>query len=212
MPAPLLVLRGVEFNFGMTSVLSGINLAVKQGEVCSIEGANGSGKSTLLKVVAGLLRPARGELQFQGSDLTARSMQERRAQGIIYSPQGGRLFGDLSVRENLILAARKRCCLTSENLEGYLAPLYERRARLLSGGQRHLVAFAMALARKGALLLLDEPFAGLAAGLGEVLAAELAGYLQRTLASLVIVEHRRDTVELLAPSRFALRCGRLDAI
>ena len=165
----LLAVEGVVAGYSPSDeILKGVDLAVDSGEIVSVIGPNGAGKSTLLKVVAGLLRPHRGRVRLGEAALEGKSAREVSALGVAFVPQEHNVFPSLTVRENLEMggyvdprAARRRI---DEIFVRFPALADKRRhaARTLSGGQRQMLAMAMALMVAPVLLLLDEPSAGLA--------------------------------------------------
>jgi branched-chain amino acid transport system ATP-binding protein len=168
----LLRLENVTTYYGQMRILEGINLEVGEGELVSLLGGNASGKSTTLKTVLGIVRPRLGKVWFGGDDVTGCGVPERISRGMSIVPENRRLFGDMSVRENLELGAVLRDGSTfDEDLERVhtLFPrLYERRSQLagtLSGGEQQMVAMGRALMSHPRLLLMDEPSMGLAPAL-----------------------------------------------
>ena len=166
----LLAVEGVVAGYSPSDeILKGVDLAVDSGEIVSVIGPNGAGKSTLLKVVAGLLRPHRGRVRLGEAALEGKPAREVSALGVAFVPQEHNVFPSLTVRENLEMggyvdprAARRR--IDDEIFVRFPALADKRRhaARTLSGGQRQMLAMAMALMVAPVLLLLDEPSAGLA--------------------------------------------------
>lgn len=165
---PLLVARDIVAGYGRDDqILKGAHLTVGQDEIVAIIGPNGAGKSTLLKTIAGLLHPAQGSIMLNGEPIHALPPGEISRRGIAFVPQEQNVFATLSVRENLEMggwlepaAIRQRI----DNAFERFPMLAERRghaARTLSGGQRQVLAMAMALMVQPVLLLLDEPSAGL---------------------------------------------------
>ncbi|MCG3155108.1 MAG: High-affinity branched-chain amino acid transport ATP-binding protein LivF [bacterium] len=154
--------------YSKKEVLRGVSLSVKQGEIVALIGPNGAGKSTLLKVIAGFLKPRQGNLWLDSKEITSLAAHERVGQGIAYFMQGGKVFPNLTVAENLEMGL---AALSSQNkkdgisvvLEIFsnLKDLLNRRAGLLSGGERQALALAMVLVRRPHLLLADEPSVGL---------------------------------------------------
>ena len=165
----LLAVEGVVAGYSPTDeILKGVDLAVDAGEIVSVIGPNGAGKSTLLKVVAGLLRPHRGRVRLRDAAIQGRPAREISALGVAFVPQEQNVFASMTVRENLEMGgyvdpkgSRRRI---DEIFARFPALADKRRhaARTLSGGQRQMLAMAMALMVAPALLLLDEPSAGLA--------------------------------------------------
>jgi branched-chain amino acid transport system ATP-binding protein len=164
----LLSATGIVAGYGaQDEILKGVDLAVGKGEIVAIIGPNGAGKSTLLKTVAGLLRPKAGSIMLDGRDITAELPREISRLGLAYVPQEMNIFPTMSVRENLEIGGYVDPKHAGRRMEGVLARfpmLADKRrhaARTLSGGERQILAMAMALMVEPAVLLLDEPSAGL---------------------------------------------------
>ncbi len=176
-------------------VLRGVSLCVEHGDLVSIIGPNGSGKSTLLKVAAGFLKPLAGEVWLDGTEITSRAAHDRVHLGLNYFMQGGRVFLNLTVEENLALASELLPAdqveeSLSEVLEVFpiLRRLHKTRAGLLSGGEQQSLALAMIVVRKPKVLLLDEPTAGLHPMLvGDVL-RKVQEFNQKWKTTILLVE------------------------
>jgi branched-chain amino acid transport system ATP-binding protein len=165
----LLLSDSVHAAYGRKEILKGITLSVDSGAFVAIIGPNGAGKSTFLRVLAGYLRPTSGQVWLGGHDVTLVPPHLRVRLGVGFVIQGGKVFPSLTVKENLELAGtgldkRLRGEETASVLELFpnLRAMLQRRAGLLSGGERQALAVGMILVRKPRLLLLDEPTAGLA--------------------------------------------------
>jgi branched-chain amino acid transport system ATP-binding protein len=168
----LLSLDSVTTYYGQIRILSGISVKVDSGELVCLLGGNASGKSTTLKTILGIVRPRSGAVSLDGDDVTGRSVSERISRGLAIVPENRRLFGDMTVRENLELGAvlRHGDSLQSdfERVYGLFPRLYERRDQLagtLSGGEQQMVAMGRALMSRPRLLLMDEPSMGLSPAL-----------------------------------------------
>ncbi|HEX7386522.1 MAG TPA: ATP-binding cassette domain-containing protein [Castellaniella sp.] len=197
---PLLSLENVDAGYHGSTVLSDLSLQVHQGEVLALLGRNGVGKTTTLKTIMGVVRATRGKVLFDGHDIThAKSFTINRL-GLAIVPEGRRLFPNLTVYENLRLAARKGG-ITVEEAYKMFPRLHNRRnvkAESLSGGERQMVAIARSLMVPSKLILLDEPFEGLSPAIvKEVMDAVIK---LRDRASLIIVEHNAESVLALADS------------
>jgi branched-chain amino acid transport system ATP-binding protein len=168
----LLRLENVTTYYGQMRILEGINLDVGEGELVSLLGGNASGKSTTLKTVLGVVKPRSGRVLFRDDDVTGCGVPERISRGMAIVPENRRLFGDMSVRENLELGATLRrgedLKPDFERVHSLFPRLYERRDQLactLSGGEQQMVAMGRALMSRPKLLLMDEPSMGLAPAL-----------------------------------------------
>ena len=164
----LLRLSGINTYYGQIHILQGVDIDVGEGELVSLLGGNASGKSTTLKTILGLVRPRTGAVEFAGEEVTDRATSYRIARGMAIVPENRRLFGPMTVLENLQMGAYLKGGGTKEDFERVysLFPLlHERRGQLagtLSGGEQQMVAMGRALMARPKLLMLDEPSMGLA--------------------------------------------------
>jgi branched-chain amino acid transport system ATP-binding protein len=213
--APLLRFERVNTFYGKSHILNDATLDVREGEIVALLGRNGAGKSTLLKTLAGLVPAASGSIEFEGKEIARLPAPDIARAGVGYVPQGRGLFAGLTVRENLSLGrlARKTdgshgMVWSEEQIFEYFPRLKERMniaADYLSGGEQQMVAVARAMSGNVKLLLLDEPFEGLAPAVTLEL-FRVFDLLRRHL-SIVIVEHNLDLVLALADRVFALERG-----
>ena len=212
----LLNFEAVDAFYGKSHILDKATLNVREGEIVALLGRNGAGKSTLLKTLTGLVRPASGKIVYEGRDIAGLGAPDIARLGIGYVPQGRGLFAGMSVAENLALGRLARSTDASQNgvvwdealILRYFPRLKERMdvpADYLSGGEQQMVAVARALAGNVRLLLLDEPFEGLAPTVVQELFT-VFDELRRHI-SIVIVEHNLDLVLALADRVFALERG-----
>lgn len=167
MAEPLLSLRGVETHIGRYHILHGVAFDVPEGGLTMLLGRNGAGKTTTLRTIMGLWRASAGEVRFDGRDITRLQTADIARLGIAYVPESMAIFADLTVQENLVLAARSGPPRL-ERLDRIFArfPALKRfwtlPAGLLSGGQKQMLAVARAIIEPRRLLLIDEPTKGLA--------------------------------------------------
>jgi branched-chain amino acid transport system ATP-binding protein/neutral amino acid transport system ATP-binding protein len=194
-------------------VLKGVDLSVGDGEIVGIIGPNGAGKSTLLKTIAGLLKPGRGSITFDGSRIDGHAPPDISRRGIAYVPQEQNIFPTMTVRENLEMGgyidAKASASRIDRSFERF-PPLARRRrvpARSLSGGERQLLAMAMALMVEPKLLLLDEPSAGLSPVAAERLFADI-GNIHRGGVAIAMVEQNAREVLTIAKRAYILVDGR----
>ena len=213
--AQVLRFERVNTFYGKSHILHDATLDVREGEIVALLGRNGAGKSTLLKTLAGLVPLSSGEIEYAGADISRLPAPDIARAGIGYVPQGRGLFAGMTVRENLSLGrlARKTdgsngVVWNEEQILNYFPRLRERMdvaADYLSGGEQQMVAVARAMSGNVKLLLLDEPFEGLA----PAVIVELFKVFDqlRQHISIVIVEHNLDLVLALADRVFALERG-----
>jgi branched-chain amino acid transport system ATP-binding protein len=165
--APLLVIEQLAIGYSSTPVLQSVSLSIEQQQIVAVVGPNGAGKTTLLKAVAGLIRPLAGSVSFAGEAIEALSVQELVQRGIIYVPEGMKVFPRMTVLENLEIGAYLNRARIRQGLEMVFGLFPELRGRssdlagILSGGQQRMVTIARGLMAGARLLLLDDPFLGL---------------------------------------------------
>jgi branched-chain amino acid transport system ATP-binding protein len=214
--APLLELAGLEVAYGRVPAVRGLSLTVGAGEIVGLIGPNGAGKSTTLHAVMGAVPARRGEVLLEGRSLRGRSPEAIARSGVALVPEGRRLFGELTVEENLRLglAGRRERAGADEDLEAVqgLFPitreLRHRQAGALSGGQQQQLAIARALVARPRLLLLDEPSLGLAPKIVDVVFEALEEIRRREIAVL-LVEQRAQRTVALADRTYVLANGEL---
>jgi branched-chain amino acid transport system ATP-binding protein len=190
----MLRLDGVSVSIEAVAILRGVDLEVSAGEFAGLIGRNGAGKTTLLRTIMGLQAPASGKLNFESRELTDLPTHRRAGLGIGYMPEDRRLVPGLSAEENLLLPA---WAANAEDAKVQLMRIYEiipeltglraRKALQLSGGQQKLVALGRAMMAGRKLLLLDEPFEGVAPVLARRLAEVIAG-LRKSGLSVILAE------------------------
>jgi len=206
---PLLVLQAVHAGYNGSEILHDVSLDVRRGEVVALLGRNGVGKTTTLRAIMGALKPRSGRVQFAGRDITRLSPDRINRLGIAIVPEGRRIFPNLTVIENLMLAAREGGWAIEEiyDLFPRLRTHRDVRGENLSGGERQMVAIARALMAPQTLMLLDEPFEGLAPVVVTEVLAAVERLRERT--SILLVEHKIDLVLHLAERAFVIVNGQI---
>jgi branched-chain amino acid transport system ATP-binding protein/neutral amino acid transport system ATP-binding protein len=199
----LLEARGVVAGYAAADmILKGVDLAVAPHEVVAIIGPNGAGKSTLLKAIAGILKPSAGTIVLDGEAIAGRPAREICAAGLAFGPQEANVFPTMSVRENLEMGGFVQPRETRRRIEAIFARfpiLAEKRrqaARTLSGGQRQILAMAMALMVEPKLLLLDEPSAGLSPIAAEALFDTIRGIHAEGTAIAMVEQNALEALSI----------------
>lgn len=205
-------------------VLNGLTISPAPGEVFVIIGPNGSGKSTSLKVMAGFLKPSAGEVLLrvdaQNTDLTKQPTRVRSGAGVAYLPQGHSVFPSMTVHENLLLggwsarrARRTVAAAVAAMYERYpaLVPKRDVPAGTLSGGQQRILELGRALVSDPRVLLVDEPSAGVAPAVAEVMYRELSA-LRQEGRTIILVDQDVRAALAIADTVCVLRSGRIDRI
>ncbi len=198
----LLTVSNIVAGYGETEILHGVSIAIEEGHIVTIIGPNGSGKSTLLKAIFGLVKPKQGQVLFQGKDITGHAPETVVRRGLCYVPQSSNIFPSLSINENLEMGAFIRTDDFRQRLEEVyllfpdLAGRRKDRAGTLSGGQRQMLALARALMLDPALLLLDEPSAGLAPNLVGSVFEKILGINRAGVAILLVEQNAKEALQL----------------
>jgi len=215
MTAPLLQIEDLHVSYGHIQALKGISLHVQEKEVVAILGANGAGKTTLMRTLSGLITPQSGKITFAGHDITRMGADRIVRLGIGQSPEGRRVFGTLSVAENLRMGGFTRPAAeidaSCEHVYSIFPRLLERRDQLagtLSGGEQQMLAIGRALVTKPRLLLLDEPSLGLA----PIIVRNIFQVLREVRDSgvtILIVEQNARMALKLADRGYVLEVGKL---
>jgi len=214
-PQPLLRLDGINTFYGQMHILQDVNLQVAEGELVCLLGGNASGKSTTLKTILGIVEPRTGSVTLDGRDVTRASTAKRIERGLAIVPENRRLFGPMTVLENLELGAylRPRAELR-EDLDRVFTTfplLAERRKQLagtLSGGEQQMVAMGRALMARPKLLLMDEPSMGLAPVLVER-SFEIIQQVHEAGVALLVVEQNANVSLSIADRGYVLSTGRI---
>jgi branched-chain amino acid transport system ATP-binding protein len=211
----MLKVDSINVYYGAIHALMDVSIEVQQGEIVSIIGSNGAGKSTLLRTLSGLIRPRTGSIDFLGSDITEISPDQIVRLGIVQSPEGRRIFTNMSVHENLQLGAfirtdgeiskdmeevMKRCPRLQERIK--------QNAGTLSGGEQQMLAIGRALMSRPKLLLLDEPSLGLAPNLVTEIFKIILDINQEGTTVLVVEQNANRALEI-AHRAYCLETGRI---
>lgn len=211
----MLEVRDLEVFYGAIQALHSVSLHVESGEIVAIIGSNGAGKSTLLRSISGIVRPRSGEIIFEGSAITSIAPFEIVKKGIIQSPEGRRIFTNMSVSENLLLGAY---CRKDPEIESDLEKVMQLFPRLrerirqnagtLSGGEQQMLAIGRALMGRPRLLLLDEPSLGLAPNLVMEIFKTIERINQEGVTVLVVEQNAHRALDL-AHRAYVLETGRI---
>ena len=214
-PEALLAVNSLEAGYGKIRVLHGVDLAVAQGEVVALLGPNGAGKTTLLRALSGLLPVTAGQVHFAGRDTTSTTPREAASAGLVHVIEGHRVFTQVSVTENLLLAGYdlprgERVARVEEALSFFpeIAAKRHERGGALSGGQQQMLTVAQGLVRRPRLLMLDEPSAGLSPVLVDRV-LNVIGQLRKQGAAVLLVEQLREKALAAADRVYALVQGHI---
>lgn len=199
-----LEIKDITKNIKKTQILHGISLYIKSGEIVGLLGPNGAGKTTTFYTVCGLVKPTSGNIYLDDVDITSLPLHERALKGIGYLPQESSIFKELSVEDNLMLAAE---IITKDKKEQYrrveellevfnIEPIRQRKGVSLSGGERRRTEIARALVSKPNFLLLDEPFAGVDPIAVKDIQEIISQLTHRGIGVLITDHNVRETLEI----------------
>jgi len=217
MSAPLLRLEGVHTHIGAYHILHGVDLEVARGELTMLLGRNGAGKTTTLRTIMGLWQASQGSVRFDGAEISARSTPEIAHCGIAYVPESMGIFADLTVRENMLLAARgarRADDIDAKRLDWIfglfpaIKRFWQHPAGLLSGGQKQMLAVARAIVEPRKLLLVDEPTKGLAPAIIQNMIAAFRE-LKQTDTTILLVEQNFNFARQLGDRVAVMDDGRI---
>jgi len=217
MNANLLTLTGVHTHIGAYHILHGVDLAVPRGQLIMLLGRNGAGKTTTLRTIMGLWRASQGSVTFAQRDITALATPEIAALGVAYVPENMGIFADLTVKENMLLAARqaRRASQIDEQRLQWIFTLFpavqkfwNHPAGKLSGGQKQMLAVARAIVEPRELLIVDEPSKGLAPAIINNMIDAFA-QLKATGTTLLLVEQNINFAKRLGDSVAVMDNGRI---
>ena len=213
---PILELRDVSTHYGLVAVLRHVNMEIFEGEMVCLLGGNASGKSTTLKTILGYVTPTEGEVRFEGDVVNGVPTKELVRRGVSMVPENRRLFGDMTVDENLTLGAYLRSDKQGVDEDRELVfetfPRIEERlkqkAGTLSGGEQQMVAMGRALMAAPRVLLMDEPSMGLAPILVER-SFEIIQEVNKTGVAMLVVEQNANVSLSIADRGYVLSTGRI---
>ena len=202
--------------YGKKQILFGVDLTLPDGGIGAVIGPNGAGKSTVLRALFGLVGERRGAIELDGRDLSRATTVQNIAAGVAFVPQGARVFRDLTVEENLRMGGftlatdeypeRRRAVMESFPL---LSERASQRASALSGGERQMLAFGMALMLRPRLLLIDEPSIGLAPKMVAQVFESILRIRDTLGTAVLIVEQQAQQILRVVDSVFVIRAGQL---
>lgn len=213
----MLELKNVNVYYGAIHALQGINLKVNQGEIVTLIGANGAGKSTTLKTISGILKPSKGEVIFNGKNISLINAHDLVHLGIAHVPEGRRVFKNMSVLENLEMGAytRKDNSEIKKDFEKIFSTfpiIYERRHQLagtLSGGEQQMLAIGRALMSRPKLLLLDEPSMGLAPLIVKQI-FNIIKEINKTGTTILLIEQNATMALKIAHRAYVIQHGSIE--
>ncbi|WP_298244360.1 ABC transporter ATP-binding protein [uncultured Bradyrhizobium sp.] len=211
----MLEVRGISVAYGPLTAVRNLSLSVADGAIVSLIGSNGAGKTTTMKAIIGLKPVSGGEIYFDGERIDGVAAPQRVGRGIALSPEGRRVFPQMSVLDNLLVGgysqrdnAQQR--KTLDQIYGYFPRLVERRSQMagsLSGGEQQMVAIGRALMARPRLLLLDEPSLGLAPIIVDEIARIIAEINRDIGVSIILVEQNAKLALNLCHEAFVLETG-----
>ncbi len=212
----ILEVKDLEVYYGIIKAIKGISFEVNEGEVIALIGANGAGKTTILHTITGLLSPKKGQVIFEGTDITKVPAHKIVGLGMAHVPEGRRVFANLSVYQNLKLGAYTR--KDKEEIESTLEMIYKRFPRLeerknqlagtLSGGEQQMLAMGRALMSHPKIILMDEP----SMGLSPILVNEIFDIIRsvnETGTTVLLVEQNAKKALAIANRAYVLETGRI---
>ena len=212
----LLEVKDLHVSYGAIKGLEGISFHVEEGEIVTLIGANGAGKSTTLRTISGIVRPLSGDVEFMGKSIISTPADQIVGMGISHVPEGRRIFANLSVEENLQLAAWLRWNKDREGVRKDFERVFDlfprlkerirQRAGTLSGGEQQMLAIGRALMTRGKLMLLDEPSMGLAPILVKDIFKVIREINQQGVTVLLVEQNARMALRI-ADRGYVLQTG-----
>lgn len=216
MKQPILQVMDIHSGYDGIPVIHGVSLEVHKGELVAIVGANGAGKTTTMRTISGLMKPYKGQIIFNGKNITAMSAHEKMKLGLSYVPEGRRLFAKLSVKENLELGAyiikdRNEVLERLEEVFDLFPRLKDRScqtAETLSGGEQQMLAIARGLMSKPQLIMLDEMSLGLMPSLVEKVMAAIVRINRAGMTVLIVEQMVQEALEI-STRGYILQTGKI---
>ncbi|MEY2634247.1 MAG: hypothetical protein RIS75_187 [Actinomycetota bacterium] len=217
MSTPMLEVKDLSVAYGKIVAVKSLSLEVHEGEIVTLLGSNGAGKSTTLRAISGLLPPRSGSISFEGQSLVGVPGHEVVGRGICHSPEGRRIFGNMTVDENLALGAFLRndhAAITADrdhvlDLFPRLKERINQKAGTMSGGEQQMLAVARALMGRPRLLLLDEPSMGLAPNLVEEVFQKIV-QINKDGVTVLLVEQNANRALEIAHRGYVIKTGTVE--
>lgn len=215
----ILKAEGVSASYGRVNVLKDINISVESGEIVCLVGANGAGKSTLLKVISGIIAATHGKIIFNGTDITNKRPDYIVKIGVSHVPEGRQIFGDLTVRQNLLLGSYVHN-VSKQEMRRLLDAVFElfpilksrltQKAGTMSGGEQQMLAIARGLMSQPRLLLLDEPSLGLAPLVVDTILKVIQNLRSKGI-SILLVEQNVNAALQISDRAYVIETGSIVA-
>ncbi len=216
MPRDALIIEDLKVNYGSIEALKGINISVKEGQIVALLGSNGAGKTTTLRKISGVLESQGGSIELFGEDITRMAPNKIAKLGLIQSPEGRQVFGDLTVEENLMtgsytVKSKKKTRENFQRVYTYFPVLLERKDQIsstLSGGEQQMLAIGRALMGSPKLLVLDEPSLGLAPLLVRTI-FQIIEEIKKDGTTVLLVEQNALQTLKIADYAYVLEVGKI---
>ena len=213
----MLEVRNIDVHYGAIAALREVSLTVTEGSIATLIGGNGAGKTTTLRAISGMIRPRRGQILYQGQDITGIPPHKLLARGLAHCPEGRMVFANLTVRENLRMGAylqRDRGVIAREEefVFGLFPRLQERESQLagtLSGGEQQMLAIGRALMGQPRCLLLDEPSLGIAPLLVQPIFEKIVELNRVRRLTILLVEQNAHRALEISHDGYVLETGRI---